>query len=158
MMAVGDDAIEQAIDLTIAATRTVSEGAGAAPLAAVLAERERFAGQRVCLIVSGGNIDPRLLSGLLLRGLVRHGRIAKLRVEVTDSPGAFAAVASLIGEAAGNILEVSHQRLLPGVPAKLADLDILVEIEDPNHLQAIMARLAGAGYRVRLLTESGFES
>ena len=158
VLTVSDQAIERAIDLTVATTRSVPEGAGAAPLAAVLAEPGRFAGKRVCLIVSGGNIDPRLLSGLLLRGLVRDGRIAKLRVEISDSPGALAAVARLIGEAAGNILEVSHQRLLPGVPAKLADLDVLVETEDPGHLRAITARLAEAGYRVRLLTETGFES
>ncbi|MBM3492610.1 MAG: threonine ammonia-lyase [Alphaproteobacteria bacterium] len=158
LLTVADDAIERAIDLTIAGSRTVPEGAGAAALAAVLAERHLFVGRRVCLIVSGGNIDPRLLSGLLLRGLVREGCIAKLRVEIPDSPGTLAAVARLIGEADGNILEVSHQRLLPGVPAKLADLDVLVETEDPAHVAAIVARLAGVGYRLRRLTETDFES
>ncbi len=129
----------------------MAEGAGGAALAALLAHRDRFAGRRVGLIVSGGNIDMRLLSSVILRGLVRDGRIVRLRIEITDAPGTLARVTKIIGDADANIIEVYHQRAFSGLPAKHADLDVVIETHDAEHVRAIMAALAAAGLDVTLL-------
>jgi threonine dehydratase len=101
---------EQAIDLLITIEKTVTEGAGAAGLAALLAYPERFKGRVVGLILCGGNIDTRMLSSILMRGLIRTGRVTRMRVEINDRPGTLAKVAQLVGDAGANILEVQHQR------------------------------------------------
>lgn len=131
--------------------RQVVEGAGAAPLAAVLGHRERFAGRKVALVVAGGNIDSRLLGSVLMRGLVREGRIASLRVDITDRPGALAQVAGLIGASGGNIIEIHHQRLFRDVPAKRADIDAVIETRNAEHVREIVERLTQAGFRTRVL-------
>ena len=144
-------ALERAVQFILEIEKTVAEGAGAASLAAVLANPDAFRGQRVGLIVSGGNIDSRLLASILMRGLARDGRIARLRVEITDAPGTLARVAGLIAEAGGNIVEIYHQRLFADVPVKRADLDAVIETRDNAHLAEIIARLKGAGLEVRQL-------
>ncbi|HEX7005822.1 MAG TPA: threonine ammonia-lyase [Alphaproteobacteria bacterium] len=151
ILLVGEAAIEHAVQLLIEIEKTVAEGAGAAPLAAVMANRERFAGKRVGLVVSGGNIDSRLLASVLLRGLMRDGRIVRLRVETRDIPGSLGHVARLIGEKGGNIVEIYHQRLFYDVPVKLAELDVVLETRDPNHVMDIIAALRAAGFPTRLL-------
>ncbi|MDP6345378.1 MAG: threonine ammonia-lyase [Alphaproteobacteria bacterium] len=143
--------IERAIDLLITVEKTVTEGAGAAGLAALLAYPERFRGRRVGLILCGGNIDTRMLASILMRGLIRSGRITRMRVEISDRPGTLAKVAQIIGDCQGNILEVLHQRNFPEVPAKLAELDIVIETRDREHVGEITGALAAAGYRVREL-------
>jgi len=149
---VSESALERAIDLYLECAKTVAEGAGAAGLAALLEQPGRYAGRRVGLVLSGGNIDPRMLASHLMRGLVRDGRICSLRVEIPDRPGVLAKVARVIGEAEGNILEVNHQRLFPEVPAKLTDLDVMVETRDAPHVEELLRRLAEAGFPSRLLT------
>jgi threonine dehydratase len=146
--------IEKAIAVFLEIEKTVAEGAGAAGLAALFADPERFRGRRVGLVLSGGNIDMRLLASLLMRGLVRDGRIARLRIEIADRPGALAAVAAAIAETQGNILEVLHQRMFSDVPAKLADLDVVVETRDRAHVQELVGRLRSDGYPVRILTDT----
>lgn len=146
--------IERAIDLLISIEKTVTEGAGAAGLAALLADPERFRGRVVGLILCGGNIDTRMLSSILMRGLVREGRITRMRVEISDRPGTLAKVAQLVGEAGGNILEVQHQRNFPGVPAKLAELDLVLEARDRDHIAEISGALSAAGYKVRELIDT----
>jgi len=146
--------IERAIDLLITIEKTVTEGAGAAGLAALLAYPERFRGRVVGLILCGGNIDTRMLSSILMRGLIREGRITRMRVEISDRPGALAKVAQLVGEAGGNILEVQHQRNFPGVPAKLAELDLVLETRDRDHIAEISGVLSAAGYKVRELIDT----
>jgi len=146
--------IERAIDLLITVEKTVTEGAGAAGLAALLAYPERFRGRTVGLILCGGNIDTRMLSSILMRGLIREGRITRMRVEISDRPGALAKVAQLVGDAGGNILEVQHQRNFPGVPAKLAELDLVLETRDRDHIQEISTKLSAAGYKVRELIDT----
>jgi threonine dehydratase len=148
---VDEAALERAVQLILEIEKTVAEGAGAASLAAVLANPEAFRGRRVGLVVSGGNIDSRLLASILMRGLARDGRIARLRVEITDAPGTLARVAGLIAEAGGNIVEIYHQRLFADVPVKRADLDAVIETRDGAHLAEIMARLRAAGLAVRQL-------
>ena len=148
------DDIERAIDLLITVEKTVTEGAGAAGLAALLAYPERFRGRVVGLILCGGNIDTRMLSSILMRGLIREGRITRMRVEISDRPGALAKVAQLVGEAGGNILEVQHQRNFPGVPAKLAELDLVLETRDRDHIHELTSALRAAGYKVRELIDT----
>ena len=143
--------IERAIDLYLELAKTVAEGAGAVGLAAMLAEPERFRGRRVCLVLSGGNIDPRMLASHLMRGLVRDGRICSLQVEIPDRPGVLARIARIIGDADGNILEVHHQRLFPDVPAMQTDLELMVETRDAAHVQELLDRLRAGGFRCRVL-------
>ena len=144
-------ALEQATQIYLEVQRLVVEGAGAASLAAVLGNRERFQGRKVGLVVSGGNIDSRLLSSVLMRGLVREGRMVRLRVEITDVPGALSKVSGLIGDNGGNIVEVYHQRLFYDVPVKKAEIDVVLETVDSGHVREIMDRLEEAGFPVRLL-------
>ena len=120
-------------------------------LAALLTHRDRFAGRKVGLIISGGNIDMRLLSSVMMRGLVRDGRIVRMRVEITDSPGTLARIAKVIGDADANIIEVYHQRAFSGLPAKNADLDVVLETRDADHVRDIMAKPTAIGFRCTLL-------
>ena len=141
MLVVREESIEEAVSLYLEIEKTVVEGAGAASLAAVLEHRERFAGRRVGLVVSGGNIDLRVLSSVILRALARSGRLVRLRFEIMDQPGMLASVATIIGNAGGNIIDVSHHRDLPGVPLKDAVLEVSLETRDRAHAEAIVASL-----------------
>ena len=151
VLTVDEIAIERAIALLLEVEKTVAEGAGAAGLAALLAHPEPFAGRKVGLVLSGGNIDTRLLASILLRGLVRDGRIVRLRLMIGDLPGQLARVAGLIGKAGGNIVEVQHQRLFGGVVAKSAELDVTVETRGRDHLRELVAALQADGFKVRVL-------
>jgi threonine dehydratase len=152
ILLVEETAIETAVQTYLQVQRIVAEGAGAASLAALMENRSRFEGRRVGLVVSGGNIDARLLSFILLRGLAREGRIVRLRIQISDMPGLLAKVSSLIGDAGGNIVEVYHQRLYYDVPVKQAELDVVVETLDALHVQRIVENLTDAGFRVRQLS------
>ena len=145
----GEPEIEAAIVKLLEIEKTLAEGAGAAALAAVLAHPKLFAGRNAGIVISGGNIDMRLLSNVILRELTREGRITSLIVAIEDRPGVLARVASLIGEAGGNIMEVSHNRLMTGASAKSADLGLVIEARDEAHADEIKSRLQQAGYAVR---------
>lgn len=149
--AVTDQAIEQAIVWLMEEQKIVAEGAGAAPLALLLSQPQRFQGRRVGLVISGGNIDNRVLASILMRGLVRAGRLARLRIEISDAPGMLAQATSLIAEHGGNILEVYHQRLFQDVPVKSAELDVVVEATDAAHVAAMLDALRRAGFPTRAL-------
>jgi threonine dehydratase len=146
--------LENAIDMLVLQQKLVVEGAGAAPLAALLAEPQRWHGRRVALVLCGGNIDARLLASILMRGLVRAGRMVRLRVEISDQPGLLARVATVIGQKGGNIVEVYHQRLFQDVPVKHAELDVVVETRNPAHVGEILRALDAAGFTTRLLSET----
>jgi len=152
VLSVDEVSIERAIALLIEVEKTVSEGAGATGLAAVLAHPQFFAGRKIGLVLSGGNIDTRLLASVLLRGLVRDGRIVRLRLMIGDAPGQLARVAGLIGRAGGNIVEVQHQRLFGGVVAKATELDVTVETRDRGHVRELVSALESEGFKVRVLT------
>ena len=141
--------IEGAIVRLLEIEKTLSEGAGAAALAMVLANPAVFQGRKVGVVISGGNIDMRLLSNVILRELAREGRILSLNVAIEDRPGLLARVSNTIGEAGGNILEVSHNRLMTGASAKSADLGLVVEARDSAHAAEIVASLKQAGFDVR---------
>jgi threonine dehydratase len=150
VVSVDEVAIERAIALFIEVEKTVTEGAGATGLAALLAHPELFAGRKVGLVLSGGNIDTRLLASVLLRGLVRDGRIVRLRLMIGDAPGQLARVTTVIGRLGGNIVEVQHQRLF-GVVAKATELDVTVETRDRNHFKELVSALNTEGFTVRVL-------
>ena len=152
---VDEAAIEQAVDRMADAACIVAEGAGAAALAAVLDRPKMFAGRCVGLVVSGGNIDHRVLASVLLRGLVRGGRMVRLRVQISDAPGNLARVTRVIGDAGGNIVEIVHQRLFHDVPVKQADVDAVVETRNRAHGEDIRARLEAAGFATRIMETTG---
>ena len=151
---VPERAIERAVQLLIEEQRLVAEGAGAAGIAALLHEPERFAGHRVATVICGGNIDSRILASVMMRGLVRDGRLVRLRIEISDEPGVLATVARIIGETGGNIVEIYHQRLFQDVPVKQADLDAVIETRNADHVREIMSRFAELGMKARLLGSS----
>lgn len=151
VLPVDEEALECAVQLMLSIEKTVVEGAGAATLAALLANRDRFEGRKVGLIVSGGNIDLRLLSSVILRGLVRDGRIVRMRIEISDIPGTLARIASIIGKTDANIIEVYHQRAFSGLPAKNAELDVVLETRGGEHVNEIIEKLTAAGFRCILL-------
>ncbi len=152
---VSEAQLERAVSLLISIEKTVVEGAGAAGLAAVLADAARFKGRKVGLVLSGGNIDNRLLASVLTRELAREGRLSQLSVDLSDKPGQLARVAALIGEAEANILEVYHQRVFTDLPAKVAILDVVIETRDRAHLDGTIARLQAAGFEVEVKGNPG---
>jgi threonine dehydratase len=143
---VGEAEIEHALATILEIEKTVIEGAAAAAFAAVLAHPGLFAGRKVGIVLSGGNIDMRLLSVMIMRELMREGRILTLELQIEDRPGQLARVASIVAEAGGNILEVSHNRLLAGTPAKGATLGLVVEARDGEHANAIRRGLQDGGF------------
>jgi threonine dehydratase len=134
--------VEDAIALLAEGAKQVAEGAGAAGIAAVLAHRSRFAGRRVGIPVCGGNIDSRILANVLLRGLLRDGRLLRLRMEIPDRPGVLADIAGLIAGSGGNIIEVNHQRLFAAPSVQAAELEVMAEARDPSHADEIVGALA----------------
>ncbi|PPQ29579.1 threonine ammonia-lyase [Rhodopila globiformis] len=136
-----EPAFEEAIGLLVEGAKTVAEGAGAAGLAALLAYPERFRGKKVGIAVTGGNIDARILSNVLLRDLLRDGRLLRLHLQIPDRPGVLADIAGKIGGSGGNIIEVSHQRLFAAASVQAAELEVMVEARDPDHANAIVEAL-----------------
>lgn len=146
--------LESAVQTMVETGKLIVEGAGAAPLAAIAQQKSRFAGKNIGLVACGANIDSRLLSSILLRGMVRLGKMARLRVEISDQPGVLAQVTMQIGEVGGNIVEIYHQRMFYDVPVKRAEADIVVETRDSAHIEEIINRLTAAGYRTRRLDDT----
>jgi threonine dehydratase len=134
-------AVEEAIGLLVEGAKTVAEGAGATGLAALLAFPERFRGKKVGVAITGGNIDARILSNVLLRDLLRDGRLLRLHLQIPDRPGVLADIAGKIGDQGGNIIEVSHQRLFASSSVQAAELEVMVEARDKLHADAIVEAL-----------------
>jgi threonine dehydratase len=152
LLLVGEDALEAAVQMMAERQKVIAEGAGAAGLAAMLAHGEHFAGKRVGLVICGGNIDSRMLAQVLMRGLVREGRVVTLRIEISDSPGVLGRLARLVGESGGNIIEIHHQRMFNDLPVKRADVDAVIETRNPEHYREIVAALEADGFPTRLLS------
>lgn len=151
ILLVGERHLERAVSLMLQIEKTVVEGAGAAGLAAMLAHAEKFTGRNVGLVLTGGNIDPRLLANVLLRDLARAGRLARLRVRLQDRPGALFNVMRVFNDQRVNIVEIYHQRIFTTLPAKGLITEIECETRDREHLDALMAALRVAGYQVNLV-------
>lgn len=148
VLTVEETAIEAAIYAFLVQQHTLAEGAGAASLAAVSAHRDRFRGKKVGLVLTGGNIDPRLLSAITVRALEREDQLIGLRVTVRDRPGELARVTEVIGREKANILEVSHHRMLLNVPAMRVTIDLAIETRDRMHAERVVAALKAAGTEV----------
>jgi threonine dehydratase len=149
VLVVSERDVEAAIALLIEQGKVVAEGAGAAGLAAVLAYPERFAGRRVGVPVCGGNIDARILANVLLRNLLRDGRLLRMRMDIPDRPGVLADIATRISNAGGNIIDVSHHRLFASPNVQSAELEVVAEARDAAHGALILASLQ-PHYIVRL--------
>lgn len=154
---VDEPLIERAVNAFLTLQKTMAEGAGAAGLAALLAEPQRFSGRKIGLILSGGNIDPRILASIMMRELERDSRIVSFRLTIPDRPGVLGRIATRLGEFGANILRVDHHRLLLDVPAKGAKLDVTVETRDTAHADAILRALEADGYQAVRTTFSGLE-
>jgi threonine dehydratase len=141
VVVVPERAVEEAIALLAEGAKVVAEGAGAAGVAALLALPDRFAGKKVGVAVCGGNIDARILANVMLRNLLRDGRLVRLVLEIPDRPGVLADIAGRIGNAGGNIIDVSHHRLFASPSVQAAQLEVMFEARDPLHGAAIVQSL-----------------
>jgi threonine dehydratase len=149
VVVVPERAVEEAIALLVEGCKTVAEGAGAAGVAALLAFPDRFAGKRVGIPVCGGNIDSRILANVMLRNLLRDGRLRRLVVECPDRPGVLADIAGKIGGAGGNIIDVSHHRMFASPSVQVAELEVMLEARDAEHSAAIVRMLQDT-YAIRM--------
>ena len=147
---VTEDQLEGAVAMLMSIEKTVVEGAGAAGLAALMAAPERFSGRNVGLVLTGGNIDTRLIASVLTRELAREGRLTQVALDIVDRPGQLAAVAALLAEVGANIVEVSHQRTFSDLPAKGTLLELVLETRDRAHLDDVMTKLGAAGFKAWL--------
>ena len=148
MLVVREATLESAVGMLLEIEKTVVEGAGAAALAALLEHPESFVGRRCALVVSGGNIDPRTLSEVLLRALSRSGRLVRLACHLPDQPGQLARVAEIVGDRRGNIVDVEHHRDRPGVAVRDIVLELSIETRDAAHAATIAEALRNAGIDV----------
>lgn len=149
---VSEGDIEHAIVLLLEIEKTVVEGAGAASLAALIRHPRRFAGKRVGIVLSGGNIDPMVLADIIERGMVRAGRLARIRVATRDVPGELARAATIVGTTGANIEEVEHQRAFTTLPAQNAQLEMVLQTRGPEHIEQILRALREAGLPAELHT------
>lgn len=152
---VGEADIERAVMAYLTHQKTLAEGAGAAGLAAVLADPNHFQGRKVGLVLCGGNIDPRILSSVITRELQREMRIVNLRITIDDRPGVLGKISSLLGQHGANILEVSHRRMFLDIPAKGAELEIMIETRDKPHAEDIVRLIEAQGFTTRVLDAPG---
>ncbi|MFV0523332.1 MAG: threonine ammonia-lyase [Acidimicrobiales bacterium] len=153
VVVVSEEATERAIGLLLEIEKTVAEGAGAVALAAVMEGAPRFAGRRVGLVLSGGNIDSRVLASVLMRGLARSGRVAAMRILLQDLPGELARVVDAIAGAGANIIEIDHRRLFDPISARSTNVDVVVEIRNPAHGDLVMAAIRDIGLDVLRLSD-----
>jgi len=138
--------IEQAIVMLLDIEKTLVEGAGAAGLAALLRHPQRFQGRKVGLVLSGGNIDPLLLASIIERGMVRAGRLVRIRVNARDVPGALARIAGVVAEAGANVNEVHHQRVFSLLAAQNVEIELVLQTRGPEHVRQVLTALQAAGF------------
>jgi threonine dehydratase len=150
ILLVDEGDIEQAIVMLLEIEKTLAEGAGAASLAAVLRHRERFRGKRVGLVLSGGNIDPLMLAGIIERGMVRTGRLTRLIIEMRDLPNALAEVTGCLAELNANIEKISHQRAFTNLPVQTVEVEFVLQTRSHDHARQIIEALAVKGFRAKL--------
>jgi len=150
---VGEAEMERGVGVLLNHEKTVTEGAGAAGLAAVLARPDRFQGRNVGLILSGGNIDPRLLASVIMRELVREHRIVTLRIPIADAPGALSGVTRVVAEEGGNVLDIFHRKLSTEASARSATLELSFEALDQQHAQRVIMKMHEAGFEVTIVPQ-----
>jgi threonine dehydratase len=150
VVTVSEEHVEEAMNLLLEIEKVVSEGAGAAGVAALVAHPERFAGRKVGVVLTGGNVDPRLLASVIMRGLIRQGRLSRLHIEVPDVPGSMGNLTTVLGEVGANIVEILHQRMFVDLSARSAEIEVTVETLDLDHVDRVVAALEKAGYTVKV--------
>ena len=146
LVLVDEGDIEQAVLMLLEIEKTLVEGAGAAGLAALLKEPARYAGRKVGLVLCGGNIDPLLLAAIIERGMVRAGRLARIRVGARDAPGVLARITTIVAEAGANIDEVHHQRAFSALSVQSVDVELVLQTRNPAHVREVVAALQAAGF------------
>lgn len=151
MIAVSDDDIELAMDTLMIKNKLVTEGAGAAGVAALLQNMEEFRGRRVGIVLCGANVDSRILSSVLLRGLIHTRKMVSLQVQILDGPGALGKLTNLIGSSGGNIFELSHQRLFHHLNVKMVEVNVVIETHGSEHLQNIVKMLQVNSIPVKII-------
>jgi len=149
LVLVDEGDIEQAIVMLLEIEKTLVEGAGAAGLAALLKDPARFAGKKVGLVLCGGNIDPLLLAAILERGMVRAGRLARIKVNARDTPGVLARITAIVAEAGANIDEVHHQRAFSMLAVQSVEVELVLQTRNPQHVQDVVTQLAVAGFEAK---------
>lgn len=154
VLLVEEATIEEAIALLIEIEKTVTEGAGATGIAALLAHKEKFAGKKVGVVLCGGNIDSRILASILMRNLVREGRLVRVRVRVPDVAGSLAKLTKVVGDAGGNIVDVEHQRLFGVFSVKSTEIELTLETRDRHHVDQLLKELESHGFAAHLLGAS----
>lgn len=146
LVVVDEGDIEQAVLMLLEIEKTVCEGAGAAGLAALLKDPARYAGRKVGLVLCGGNIDPLLLSAIIGRGMVRAGRLARIRVHARDTPGVLARITTVVAQTGANIDEIHHQRAFSTLSAQNAEVELVLQTRNPAHVAEVVAALQSAGF------------
>lgn len=149
ILLVDEGDIEQAITLLLEIEKTVVEGAGAAPLAALMQHGARFRGRQVGLVLGGGNIDPLMLAGIIQRGMVRAGRLARIHVEAGDMPGSLARMTACVAELNANVVEVHHQRHFTSLAVQQVEIDIVLKTRNREHVEEIVGALRRCGFNAR---------
>ncbi len=144
-----EESAEAAMNMLLEIEKVVVEGAGAAGIAALLEHDDLLRGRHVGVVLSGGNVDPRLLASVIMRGLVRSGRLTRLQIQIPDQPGVLGQVTTVVGQAGANIVEIVHDRMYLDVPARSAELDVVMETYDHDHVERVVAALAEAGFAAR---------
>jgi threonine dehydratase len=148
MLLVDEGDIEQAVLMLLEIEKTLVEGAGAAGLAALLRHPQRFAGKKVGMILSGGNIDPLLLAAIIGRGMVRSGRLARIKVSARDVPGVLARITVTVAAACANIEEVHHQRAFTMLAAQSVEIELVLQTRNKAHIDEVIAALQAEGMQV----------
>jgi threonine dehydratase len=151
LVLVDEGDIEQAIVMLLEVEKTLVEGAGAAGLAALLKYPERFAGKRVGLVLCGGNIDPLLLAAIIERGMVRAGRLARVRVSARDVPGSLATITATVAQAGANIDEVHHQRAFTTLSAQNVEIELVIQTRNRQHIADVLAQLHAKGFQAEMV-------
>jgi threonine dehydratase len=150
IVTVAEESVEEAMNLLLEIEKVVVEGAGAAGIAALLQHGDLLRDRHVGVVLTGGNVDPRLLASVIMRGLVRSGRLTRLQIQIPDQPGVLGRVTTLVGKAGANIVEIVHDRMFLDVPARSAELEVVMETYDHDHVQRVLEVLASEGYTARV--------
>ena len=156
ILLVDEFSIENSISALFEHERIVSEGAGAAGIAAIIQNMNLFHNKNIGSVICGGNIDSRIFAGILNRKLARDGRIQKIRIDITDEPGMLAKISNCIAQNGGNIIEIYHQRMFHDVPMKEAKIDAIIEALSINHINKIISSLIALGFKVRTISDSSY--
>lgn len=151
LLLVDEGDIEQAVLMLLEIEKTLVEGAGAAGLAALVRHPERFRGKRVGLVLSGGNIDPLLLAAIIERGMVRSGRLARIKVSARDVPGVLARITATVADAGANIEEVHHQRAFTMLAAQNVEIELVLQTRGKAHVEEVLGQLRAGGMEAALI-------